>query len=206
MLRDLAEKRWEVLRRQIGPLYESCTVKNFTIWGEPDDQAKQRAAVQKVKDYLRSLKENVREGRNVILYGPKGTGKDHLMTAMLRYAVFDGADCRWWDGLTLYAHLRSLVGRKESEVPLLNNLIRANVVAISDPVPPNGGVVKEHAADFLFRLFDQRSRKKRPIWVTANFATQKEAEDRTAPQIHDRLRNRAIQIPCEWPSYRRPEE
>lgn len=203
--RETREKRWAALSERLGEQYANCTVKNFRIWGTPEDQANQRAAVAKVTDYLKNCEDNVNRGKNVIFYGPKGTGKDHLLVAMMRFAVAGGARVRWWDGLNLYAHLRGLVGSKKNDKELLDTLIDAHVVAISDPVPPRGGKISDHAVDFLFRLVDARARKRRAIWVTANYADQQDAEDRTAPQIHDRIRDGAMQVPCEWQSYRSPE-
>lgn len=165
-----------------------------------------RNAVDKVAGYLDELKANVLAGRNVLFFGAKGTGKDHLMVGMLREAVSAGAVCRWWDGMTLYSELRRFVREKQSESVLLKKLIEADIVAISDPLPPRGASITEFVADFMFRLTDGRYRRKRPTWVTENVATKEEAEQRLSPQIHDRLRDGALQIRCSWESYRKSDE
>jgi len=200
------DQRWAVIREALGPRYADCRVDTFDVTDpEPKYAAAKRKAVDQVRGYLDDLRENVRAGRNVLLFGPKGTGKDHLMVGMLHEAVYDGASARWWDGMTLYAELFRLWKEKQSEGPLFKKLVEADVFAISDPVPPRGQAVNEAVAGFLFRVVDGRYRRRRPIWVTANFASKKEAEERMAPQIHDRLRDGAVQIACNWESYRSPE-
>lgn len=204
---DLVGQRWEILRSHLGPRYESCRVETFDVTdADPQYAAAKRQAVAQVREYLADIRENVRTGRNVMFNGPKGTGKDHLMVGMLYEAVHDGANCKWWDGMTLYAELRRCVREKQSEGPILDKLLKADVVAISDPLPPRGASVTEFIADFMFRLVDGRYRKRRPVWVTENISSREEGEERLAPQIHDRLRDGAIQVRCNWPSYRRPEE
>jgi DNA replication protein DnaC len=203
---DVCEQRWELIKKAIGPRYAECTVENFDTRDTNQKFASLKVeAVDQVRAYLSDLKENIGKGKNVLFFGPKGTGKDHLMVGMLREAVYVGANCRWWDGMTLYAELRSCVREKRSEVPLLKKLIEAHVVAISDPLPPRGASVSEFIADFMFRLVDGRYRLRRSTWMTMNVSSKEEAEERMAPQIHDRLRDFALQVRCNWESYRRPE-
>jgi DNA replication protein DnaC len=200
------DQRWTILANVLGPRYAECTVENFDATDpKPAYAAAKREAVAQVRAYLDDLRPNVMAGKNVLFFGPKGTGKDHLMVGMLREAVYAGAVCRWWDVMTLYAELRRCVREKQSEGPLLKKLVEADVCAISDPLPPRGASITEFIADFMFRLVDGRYRRRRPTWITANVASKEEAEERLAPQIHDRLRDYALQIKCAWPSYRRPD-
>lgn len=203
---DVYEQRWDVIRKAVGPRYADCTVESFDKRDpNPKFAALKVEVVDQVLTYLNDLKENITKGKNVLFFGPKGTGKDHLMVGMLREAVYAGAHCRWWDGMTLYAELRSCVREKRSEVSLLKKLIEADVVAISDPLPPRGASLSEFIADFMFRLADGRYRRRRATWMTMNVASKEEAEERMAPQIHDRFRDFALQIRCNWESYRKPE-
>ena len=204
---DVKEQRWKNLADAMGPRYAGCTLDNFNTADPKPQYAEAKVeAVRRCRDYLDDLRENVHAGKNVLFFGPKGTGKDHLMVGMLRECVSAGAVCRWWDGLTLYAELRRMVRESQSEGPLLKKLVEADVCAISDPLPPRGASITEFIADFMFRLVDGRYRRRRPTWITANVATQEEAETRLAPQIHDRLRDHALRVRCNWESYRRPDE
>jgi len=204
---DFLSARWDVIRAALGPRYEDCRIESFDVTDpNPKYAAAKQLAIAKVREYLDELRPNVLVGKNVLFFGPKGTGKDHLMVGMIHEAIFAGANCRWWDGMTLYAELRRCVREKQSEGPLLKKLAEADVVAISDPLPPRGASITEFVADFMFRLVDGRYRRRRPTWVTANVKDREEMEERMAPQIHDRLRDGSLQIRCNWESYRKPGE
>ena len=80
--------------------------------------------------------------------------------------------------------------------------MRADVLTISNPVPPNGSL-KEHQRNVLYRLIDERYSHYRPIWLTVNAASPRELDERMGTQLVDRILHDAVAVNCYWPSYRR---
>jgi DNA replication protein DnaC len=194
---DIIRQRWEVIEKAVGGRYRHCTLDNFKV-----SDPKQESVLNDLRDYGENVAENVAAGVGVVLFGPPGTGKDHLAVGLLRIGVEAGLTARWCDGMHLFGKLRDSIGRKESEGSILRPLCECDVLTISDPIPPWGPLTEFQAA-FLFRLIDNRYRARRPIWITANFGGREEAETRIGSQVLDRLKDGSIVKHCNWPSYRR---
>jgi DNA replication protein DnaC len=200
---DMFLVKWEPLANALGPRYSECTLENFELSADPKFAGPQRKVLNEIRNYLENLTENVEKGRGVVLYGPPGTGKDHLLVAMLREAAKSRYHVRWKDGMRLYRNVREAIAQNKGEGSIARPLIDANVLAISDPVPPKGESVTGFQATFMFDLIDSRYRARRPTWVTANFADSADADSRLGAQIVDRLRDGALALHCSWPSYRK---
>lgn len=179
-----------------------CRLDNFELFGKPDEREHQARALELANDYAASIRERVDSGEGVVVYGPVGTGKDHLMVGLMYVAVGAGLTVQWVNGLDLYGQFRDRIDGEQSEAALVNSLASADVLAISDPVPPFGRVSDWQAAT-MFRIIDRRYRDLKPIFVTANLGSGREGEDRLGVAVVDRLRERATSIHCEWSSYRR---
>lgn len=198
-LQEKARRRWqwENLLREIGRRYESATLDTFEA-----PESKQLKAKMDVMEYLVRLPENVQAGRGVIFYGPPGTGKDHLMAAMMREAIEEeGLQVRWINGLDFYGSVRDRMDDERPEAELVRDLGTPDILAISDPLPP-WGELSGFQAQMLFRIIDRRYRNQRPVWCTMNVAHGEEAASRLGTAVVDRLRERALAIHCDWPSYR----
>lgn len=198
--RERGERRaaWEKFVKARGRRYEDCRFGNYRC--DCDDQ---RAALKRVMDYAENAGENIRRGRNVVLFGPPGTGKDHLVSALCHQAIYQhGSRIAWISCLDMYAEMRDAMtdGVRESEV--LKRYTRTDVLAISDILPPFGSA-SEYQAATLSRLIDRRYSEMRPTWATLNAANGREAEERTGHAVIDRLRHDALVVNCSWESYRR---
>lgn len=194
------EQRWAAFVSCVGRRYADATLDGYVV---SDDV--QRKAFDRVKAYASEIEANVRDGRNLVLYGPPGTGKDHLAVAVCRRAIAAGIRCMATDGQALFQAARDAIGRDTSETELLSPFIRADVLLISDPVPPleSAKGASDYQLTVLWRIIDARYRDLKPTIVTINVADRGEMDRRLAPNIVDRLIDGAVAVQCKWESYRR---
>ena len=176
---------------RMGARYADCTFESFQV-----THADQEAVVRRLAAY------DWERRPNVLLFGPKGTGKDHLLAALVRRATDLGVE--WRNGLDLFGEWRDLVGgdKPERERDALAPLVAADVLALSDPLPPSGELTAWQQ-QMLARVVDGRYRALRPTWATLNVQGREDFESRLGPLIADRLRDGAVALFCNWPSYRR---
>lgn len=187
--------------RQRGRRYAECTLDNFAT-GDNRDKA---AAVKLLCDYLDDFAGYARQGCGLTLYGPVGTGKDHLAAAACLHAIRAGKRVEWVDGMSLYADLRRSFDAKsrETESGIISRYERAQVLCISDPIPVSGELT-DFQAGALFRIVDGRYSDMLPTIVTVNVSGKEDAARRLTPAIYDRLRGSSLAIHCNWPSHRTP--
>ena len=74
---------------------------------------------------VRTLSSGVASGVNVVLAGPPGTGKDHLLTALMWQACKFGFSVEWVNGLDLFAEYRDAIDGSTTESALLAGYVRA---------------------------------------------------------------------------------
>jgi DNA replication protein DnaC len=189
----------EDFRKAVGPRYADCTLENYVV-GCPA----QRKAVDVVLDFARHAAERATAGTNVILFGPSGTGKDHLACGLARAVIQAGIEVRWQNGRDMFGQFRAAIDDdRESEDDLLKALFKPAVLLISDPLPPSGPLTA-FQQDLLFRAVDVRYRLRKPTWLTLNVKDGTEADERIGVSIVDRLRHGALTLACNWASYRKP--
>lgn len=193
------EGNWRSVVGKIGDRYAECSFDNFQLSEDPAIAGRQQSVINRLTDHL----NNPKRGRNVVFYGPKGTGKDHLMAAAMRFVCLKGIGVTWINGMDLFSSLRDLMDTDRSEASYLKAFTDADLLAISDPLPPTGELTA-YQRQTLFQIVDRRYRDLRPVWVTMNFGKANDAEERMGPQIVDRLRHDALALFCDWPSYRKP--
>jgi DNA replication protein DnaC len=203
--RQQRAREWMRMLDEIGQRYRHASLKSYQFHGTPDEQRRQTEAVEAIRDYGRNLEDRVSECSNVILFGPAGTGKDHLMAALMCHAIIaHGLKVGWVNGLKLFANFRDSFDSDTTEKELLQQYTRPDVLAISDPLPPSGALT-DFQMGVMFRVIDDRYRQCRPTWITINVADGLEASSRMGEQVVDRLRDGALSVFCNWPSWRRRE-
>lgn len=191
---------WARLVRERGTRYEPCRLKNYVA--ETDAQ---KAVLDEIKEYATNMVERVGEGVNVLLIGPPGTGKDHLLMALAHAAIGNDRYPEWRNGTSLWVEFRTAIGEGSNEQEVIHKLTRPDVLMISDPVPPRGPLT-DYQAGMLFDVIDARYSHYKPTWITLNCASRKEAEERIGSQVIDRLSHRALVLRCNWPSYRQGDK
>lgn len=189
--------RWRAFVQARGDRYRDCRLSNFE-----QSHDGQKRAVAALFDYCGNIGDRIADGEGVILFGPKGTGKDHLVMALCRVAIAHGKHVVWQNGMDLFGDIRDAIDKGEAERALVHRLVSPDVLYLSDPLPPFGNVT-EFQATMLFRILDGRYSRRRPLWVTVNVESGPKLEERMGAQNADRIRDGALAIFCDWPSYRR---
>ena len=200
---------WDSFCRDRGKRYAGCSFHGFRL--EHDSQAK---AVEILTHIDHG--QGIDQGTNIIWYGSKGTGKDHLMAATLRMAIatvaipvaggaldeFRTFTSQWVRGSDLFAERRDGIETGQSERDHVREYASPELLMISDIIPV-AGTLTPFQMDFLYRILDRRYSEMRSTWITVNVSDRAELENRCGPQIADRLIDGAIAIGCDWPSYRK---
>lgn len=184
----------------VGKSYRQCSLDNFKV----TDSA-QRAVVRALKAYQENIRAEVAAGRGIVLYGPTGTGKDHLLIGLGRVAVKHGLSVRWEYGPDLAARCRAAMDSDElRENAIIRSLTGPDVLILSDPIPIRGDL-SGYQATTLGRIIHQRDREGRTIWVSMNATSRGDADERLGAPLEDRLENAAIVAECFWTTHRKPQ-
>lgn len=195
--RDLAAK--ELAVQAGGKRYDNH---RFTNW--KDSTAKQTAVKSMVMEWANTFEERLKYREGLVLYGPVGTGKDHLVFAACRQAIIQhGVLICWRNGRDLMGEVRDRISEDRSERDWIAGLESPHVLVISDPLPVVGPLTA-HQADMLYRVVDNRYAAGRITCVTLNAANDQEADERLGVATWDRLCGDAWKIKCEWASHRKP--
>jgi DNA replication protein DnaC len=192
--------RVERLHQVAGKRLSSATLDNYVV--SKPEQAK---ILADVREYVASIGERIAQGIGIVLNGPSGNGKDHLLISAARSAIQVGAVVCWKNGQDLLREFRDRIGTDESEESLLAPLVSADVLVISDPLPPSGSLT-DYQASMIYCVLDARYRDCKATWASMNVTSRKEADNRIGVAIVDRLRHEALCLACNWPSYRKPFE
>jgi DNA replication protein DnaC len=158
----------------------------------------QKLILDRVQALAGRLPEIVKRGECIVWYGTPGTGKDHMMMALLHQAFQRGLRCRWWQGSALYDVLRAR--SRGDNLPLWSDGT-PDILAISDPVTP-GAEVPGWLLGQLFGVIDGRYSSMRPTFLTVNANSEEELAAHLSGQLFDRLKHNGHLLPCFWPSYR----
>lgn len=180
-----------------GSRYRKCSLANYIA-----DTPEKKQVVEHVRQYLENFEERFNDGQDVMFIGPTGTGKDHLMTAMLRAAVWRKENVVWRNGFDLFQEFYDSMSGGTEEGVLIKRYTEADVLAISDPIPPKKGL-SPYQAGVFFSILDRRYSNERPTWVTINVKDRDEAEEKMGVSTVDRLAENALVLSCDWPSFRK---
>lgn len=190
------------LARQLGERYRHCTFDTYQIYDNSKRALTQASALDQVKSWADDMESHVTRGGGLVLFGPPGTGKDHLLACAGYWAIIRfGFSVTWRDGAQLAQRLRESI-REGGEGRIVDELSNAQILILSDPVPPKGDT-SAWIVDVLQRIIDRRYRNGLSTWASLNVKDGKEAEQRLAPPIVDRLRHGSLALNCTWKSYRK---
>ena len=184
------------LKENLGKRYIHASLDQYRIYHRNQEQV-----VEMCRDIADSIDKFVADGRNIILYGSVGTGKDHLVAALLLIAARAGFQCKWLNGIQLYGSLRDRMNESRSEQAMIRDLLAPSVLAISDPLPPVGEL-SAWRIEFMYRLINERYVSMKSTWLTINATSPVDAEEKLSTPVWDRLQEMGEIVPCFWPSFR----
>lgn len=163
---------------------------------------RQRKCLKAVREWVDAF--SVSSPSNLILYGPVGTGKDHLGIGAIR-AVIPKVQGRlkFINGRDFAGDLRDLIDSTDSESRFIQKLVYPEILMISDPVPVKGEL-SVHQADMLYRIIEARSQAKVSTVMTLNVNNDAEADQQFGEPTWDRLCWNAFKVHCAWASFRKP--
>lgn len=199
LIEQRRQQRLSEFLASIGKTHRPCRLSNFDAV-----KPSQKEALSALKDYANTLPERIDNREGVVLFGPVGTGKDHLAVSLAGIAVQHHdqramlVNVQDWFGA-----IRDGMDTDQQERNLLRELTAPDILILSDPLPPFGPL-GQHMATMLYRLVEQRDSLGRLTWVTVNVSTDAEADERFGAATWDRICHRAWKIHCNWPSYRKP--
>ena len=188
----------ERLAADLGDRYSprAATLETFGVY-----HANQRPVIDGLLRLRDTLAEHVRVGAGIVLYGTVGTGKDHLLAAMLYAAAALPTTTRWINGQELFGSFRDRIDTGQRDEDQFRELCAPQVLGISDPIPPVGQPGAWDVGN-LYRLLDRRYRSCKSTWVSLNAGSVEDADDKLSQPVFDRLRDGAEIFRCFWPSYR----
>lgn len=158
-----------------------------------------RHALTVCRDYAEQFAAHARKGAGLILAGMPGTGKSHLVAAILQ-SLIAARDVRYTTCMDMIRAVRETwrrdADRTESQV--LNALQRLDLLAI-DEIGMQYGTEGEQT--ILFDVLDRRYREVRPTIILTN-QDQKGLREFVGDRTFDRLAETCRWVPFDWPSYR----
>lgn len=192
---------WRSFIRQRGPRYAEARLGNYDIDAtEPAKQQQQANIIATLK--ATALEDAFWVNRNLLWLGLCGTGKDHLMTAMVFEAIRkDCISIRWFDGPSLFAAIKHSIN-DNAEAELVSTLARCELLCISD-VAWDGAELTRYEQTVLYRIIDARYNACLSTYMTANVASRSQFEQLVGAQIVDRLCHDALLFICSWSSKRK---
>lgn len=191
-------QRIDSLAKDLGKRYgpQLATLDRFEVY-----HPSQKVAVAKLRSIEHDIADFVKSGRGLVLLGTVGTGKDHLLAAMLYAAAGAGHVCRWVNGQEVFGQFRDRIDTGKADEQHFRELCAPAVLGISDPIPPVGQAGAWDLGN-LYRLLDRRYRAMKATWVTINAQSADDADAKLSEPVFDRLRDGAEIVTCCWPSYR----
>ena len=184
-----------------GRLYADCRFDNFDTTCE-----EQQTVLAAIRQYADEMRQNVETGKSIVLFGPSGTGKDHLLTALARVAIMQyRKTVVWTSGAQLRSSARDRMGHGSdtSEKSIIDSLVRPDILILSDP-SVGGASLTDFQSDLFYLVIDKRYSDRKPTWVMINCADREEMNATLGVAIADRLVDGALTMGCDWHSHREP--
>jgi DNA replication protein DnaC len=156
---------------------------------------KQRRTVQYFREY--------RGDKNIIIHGPPGTGKTHLLWALIKA----NREARYWKLSDIIRRVKCSFAptARESEEDILNELAKVKILALDEIGRQTGS---DFETNLIFDLIDMRYSNYRVTILCSNLPLVGEEVGEASITGYlgsaaiDRINENAIEICCDWDNYR----
>jgi len=180
----------------------AASLDNFVVH-DAKKKREQKEAISTAKTYA-SNRAELREGRNLILFGSPGTGKDHLAMGVAKEIFYEtGIASFRTTGLRVSALMRESIEKKGTG-RLIEEYSNYDLLWISDPCL-SGRSLTEWEMGWFYQIIDTRYRNLRPTIITVNAETGKDIATMLGTASFDRLKDKCSFIFTDWASYRSPD-
>jgi DNA replication protein DnaC len=181
------------------PRHRQCLLENYIATTDG-----QRKALAAVTGYCDDVAEHVSNGRGMILNGPVGTGKTHLLFGAARKAIGAGFTVQYRNVQALLSAFRSRMDDEEaeSENAMIDTLVSPDVLILDDVISPHGELTS-YQEQIVYIIVEERYSAMRPTWAGLNAAGTEDAVRRIGAAIVDRLKDGALCLAFDWPSHRK---
>jgi DNA replication protein DnaC len=182
----------------VGERYADCMFRNFKV-GHDEDTFKREKAKQAVLEYAKAISINRAKGRNLILFGSCGTGKDHLAAAVVRTVLGSGLNVAYARGSILLDEM--LEAARAGEL-IDSKYLKWDFLLISDIEPRADKETSDFFKSKMLDLIDARYRACLPTIITSNVEDRAQLMNAIGERTVDRLLQDAVLVRMEWNSFR----
>jgi DNA replication protein DnaC len=161
--------------------------------------AEAQTVLTAIVNYSDNLSAEIAAGRNAFMVGATGTGKTHLMCALVSRALADGRTAQFITATKIWRAMRATWhrGSTQTEADVLRALADVELLAIDEVQE-----LDDQEGRWFFDLVNERyERGNRPIVMATNLDKQAMIQQFGQRTI-DRLRDRHIAYRFTWESYR----
>lgn len=145
-------------------------------------------APEQIKAFAQDLPASLKDGRNMVLSGPVGTGKTHYANALAILTISAGQSAEIMTLREYVLSLRATWGKRQgpSEQDVLNDCMGMSLFVLDDI---GAGQCSDNEMSYVFDLIDGRNKRCKSTVLTTNL-DKKALRDAVGERTFDRLRHR----------------
>ena len=198
---------------RIPPRYGNCAFTNFDCYPEHGNKKLECLwnAFKVVQDYLGDYP--LVDGKGLLLAGPTGVGKTHLIVALLKDLIKKGFDGLFVDYQELLKRIQSSYDSTTltAEHRIIRPILDAEILVIDDL---GANRITDWVEDTINYILNHRYNEKKPTLLTANLTDQRMTgsegnrkthatfEERLGPRVASRLHEMCRRVDINATDYR----